>query len=370
MNITGDYSYRLLEDTPENVRLFNDFVAAHPKGHVLQSWQWGAVKQPAWQPLHLVLEKDGAVCAAALILQRQLPAGLGNIFYSPRGPVLDIDDTALWRATVAAVRALARERGAIYWKVDPDIDIDFPAAATWRERLQESGFVAAGQGEGFEGVQPRFVFRLDIKPEVDELLAACHQKTRYNIRLAGKKGVEIVTAAGREALPEFYRILTTTASRDHFLIRPYSYFERFYDNLQPAGLCELFMAYYEGEAIAGTLAFRMGDKSWYIYGASANSHRNLMPNYAIQWTMIEWAKAQGCTMYDFRGVPGHVPEDHPLYGLVKFKKGFGGKYTEFIGEYDLPFKPGKYQLYNFLEPIYQKNVRRLINLKKRLKGGK
>lgn len=364
------YSYRLLPDTAENAALFNGFVAAHPKGHVLQSWQWGEVKKPAWQPLRLLVERDGEPAAAALILQRQLPAGLGNIFYSPRGPVLDINDEELWRETVKAVRALARERGAIYWKVDPDIDIDFAEAAVWRRLLAAEGFVQAGQGEGFEGVQPRFVFRLDIAPTADELLAACHQKTRYNIRLAGKKGVTIVSAAGRENLPEFYRILTTTASRDNFLIRPYSYFERFYDSLQPAGLCELFMAYYEGEAIAGTLAFCMGENAWYIYGASANSHRNLMPNYLIQWTMIEWAKERGCTMYDFRGVPGHVAEDHPLYGLVKFKKGFGGKYTEFIGEYDLPFKPAKYRLYNILEPLYQKNIRRLINLKKKLKGGK
>ena len=370
MNMIGDYSYRLLADEANNAELFNAFVAAHPKGHVLQSWQWGMVKQPAWQPLRLVVEKDGQICAAALILQRKLPAGLGNIFYSPRGPVLDIDDAALWQATVGAVKALAKERGAIYWKIDPDIDIDFPEAEVWRSRLKASGFVQAGKGEGFEGVQPRFVFRMDIQPEIDKLLAACHQKTRYNIRLAIKKGVEIVSAAGRENLPEFYRILTTTATRDNFLIRPYSYFERFYDSLQPVGQTELFMAYYNGEAIAGTLAFRMGDKAWYIYGASSNAHRNLMPNYLIQWTMIEWARQHGCTMYDFRGVPGHVAEDHPLYGLVKFKKGFGGKYTEFIGEYDLPLNPAKYHLYNFLEPIYQKNIRRLIAVKKKLKGGK
>lgn len=370
MNKIGEYSYRLLADENSNAEKFDNFVAAHPKGHVLQGWEWGYVKQPAWEPLRLVLEKDGEICAAALILQRKLPAGLGNIFYSPRGPVLDINDTALWEACVGAVTELAKQRGAIYWKIDPDIDIDFPEAEIWRKRLDGSKFRIVDKGEGFEGVQPRFVFRLDISPEIDDLLAACHQKTRYNIRLAKKKGVEIVSGAGKEALPEFYRILTTTASRDKFLIRPYSYFEGFYDRLYPVGQTELFMAYYEGEAIAGTLAFRMGDKAWYIYGASANSHRNLMPNYLIQWTMIEWAKEHGCTMYDFRGVPGHVAEDHPLYGLVKFKKGFGGKYTEFIGEYDLVFNSAKYGMYNFLEPIYQKNIRRLIAFKKKLKGQK
>lgn len=130
------------------------------------------------------------------------------------------------------------------------------------------------------------------------------------------------------------------------------------------------MAYHEGEAIAGTLAFRMGDKAWYIYGASSNKKRNLMPNYLIQWTMIEWAKEHGCTMYDFRGVPGDVGKDHPLYGLVKFKKGFGGKYTEFIGEYDLVYRGFNYRAYNILEPIYQKLVRKLIAFKKKLKGKK
>lgn len=374
VNKTGDYCFELLPDKPGNAEVFDAFVATHPKGHVLQSWEWGYVKEPAWLPLRLVARRADAgeseICGAALILQRSLPAGLGQIFYSPRGPVLDINDAGLWQAFVAEIRRLGKERGAIYWKVDPDVDIDDPAAALWRERLLGSGFSLVDKGEGFEGIQPRFVFRLDIRPEVEELLAACHQKTRYNIRLAGRKGVEIVRGAGRDALPEFYRILTTTASRDNFLIRPYSYFEGFYDRLHPVGQTELFMAYYEGEAIAGTLAFRMGEKAWYIYGASANSHRNLMPNYLIQWTMIEWAKEQGCTMYDFRGVPGHVPEDHPLYGLVKFKKGFGGKYTEFIGEYDLVLNSGKYKLYNVLEPLYQKNVRRLIALKKKLRGQK
>ena len=140
--------------------------------------------------------------------------------------------------------------------------------------------------------------------------------------------------------------------------------------MHPVGQCELFMAYHEDEAIAGTLAFHLGDKTWYLYGASSNRKRNLMPNYLIQWTMIEWAKEHGSTLYDFRGVPGDVGEDHPLYGLVKFKRGFGGKYTEFMGEYDLVYRGFNYSLYNFLEPLYQKWVRKLIALKKRLRGKK
>ena len=106
--------------------------------------------------------------------------------------------------------------------------------------------------------------------------------------------------------------------------------------------CRLYMAFHEGQPIAGTLAIWYGDKVWYLYGASSNEHRNLMPNYLLQWSMIQWATEKGCRIYDFRGVPGLVPEDHPLYGLVKFKRGFNGDYTEFIGEMDLVLKPAVY----------------------------
>jgi peptidoglycan pentaglycine glycine transferase (the first glycine) len=362
---------RVLTESPENIKLFNDFMAVHPKGHVLQSWEWGKVKEvTGWVPIRIVVEDAGEIVAAVSLLKRQLPAGLGSIFYSPRGPVIDMKNTEAWDILTKAVAEEGKKHKTVFWKVDPDIDKDFPEAEEWIDALRKAGFKNASKGEGFEGVQPRYVFRMDISKDIDTLLAECHQKTRYNIRLATKKGVTITREAGKECLPEFYKILTTTASRDKFLIRPYSYFESFYDNLQPAGQAELFMAYHEGEAIAGTLAFRLGDKAWYIYGASSNKKRNLMPNYLIQWTMIEWAKEHGCTMYDFRGVPGDVGQDHPLYGLVKFKRGFGGKYTEFIGEYDLVYRGFNYKAYNVLEPMYQKGVRKLIGLKKKLKGKK
>ena len=112
------------------------------------------------------------------------------------------------------------------------------------------------------------------------------------------------------------------------------------------------MAYYEGQAIAGTLAIWYGDKVWYLYGASSNEHRNLMPNYMLQWDMIQWAVDQGCRLYDFRGVPGQVGEDHPLYGLYKFKLGFGGDYVEFVGEMDLVRKPLINWFINTGKPIF------------------
>lgn len=354
------------EITIDEKDLFNGFLASCAKGHILQTWEWGELKaKTGWTPIRLVAERRGEIVGAISVLKRPVPTGKWCIFYAPRGPVLDIEDRDVWDALLDGVKARAKKHNAIFLKIDPDVKDD---NTLWRERIEGSGFKPVDKGPGFEGVQPRFVFRLDISPDEETLLANCHQKTRYNIRLAEKRGVEIIENAPREQLEVFYKILSETASRDKFLIRPFSYYEAFYDLLVPQGLAEMFLATYEGEVIAGTLAFKLGDKAWYIYGASSNAHRNVMPNYLIQWKMICWAKKHGCTMYDFRGVPGDVDENHPLYGLVKFKRGFNGEYTKFIGEYDLIYKPAVYRLYHFAEPLYQKTVRKLINFKKRLRG--
>jgi lipid II:glycine glycyltransferase (peptidoglycan interpeptide bridge formation enzyme) len=344
---------------------FNEFVKRAAKGHILQSYEWGEIKgRGDWLPLRLLIEEDGTPRAALSILRRRIPGLRKNIFYAPRGPVGDIDNWELMDFLFSEVRILARKHKAIFLKIDPDVSREHQ---NFKEYLHKRKFINAEKGEGFEGVQPKFVFRLDINPDEEDLFNSFHQKTRYNIRLAMKKGVEIKEGCSKEELPIFYDILKETTERDKFLVRPYGYFADIWDYLTPPGYMKLFMAYYEGRPIAGTLAFLFGEKAWYIYGASSNSFRNVMPNYLLQWTMIKWAKANNCKLYDFRGVPGHLTEDNPLYGLYRFKKGFNGDYTEFIGEYDLVFSNMYYWLWTTLEPVYQKNIRRLINLKKKLK---
>ena len=194
---------RVLTESSENIKLFNHFMEVHPKGHVLQSWEWGKVKEvTGWKPIRIVVEDNGEVVAAVSLLKRQLPAGLGSIFYSPRGPVLDMANKEAWQALTKAVAEEGKKHKTVFWKVDPDIDKDFDIAGEWIDALESAGFKNASKGEGFEGVQPRYVFRMDISKDIDTLLAECHQKTRYNIRLARKKGVTIVTGAGKECLPE------------------------------------------------------------------------------------------------------------------------------------------------------------------------
>ncbi|MHB1125857.1 MAG: lipid II:glycine glycyltransferase FemX [Bacillota bacterium] len=343
---------------------YDSFVARSPKGHILQSYPWGEVKaRTGWIPLRLVVKEDDSIIAAISILKRAIPGVGKSILYAPRGPVLDIQRHDLYDFLLGSVKDLARDQGGIMLKIDPDI----PAAnKEFNAYLASRKFQPADKGDGFEGTQPRYVFRLDITPPLEQLLADLHPKTRYNLRLAERKGVTVREEVTMDDLPVFYRILQETAERDRFLIRSYAYFEVLWKELVTRGYAKLFMADFQGEPIAGTLAFILGDKAWYIYGASSNRHRNLMPNYLLQWTMIRWAKENSCAMYDFRGVPGELTEDNPLYGLYRFKKGFNGEYVQFIGEYDLVFLPAYYWFWTTAEPIYAREIRRLIGWKKAL----
>lgn len=350
--------------TREEKEIYNAFVDAHPKGHFLQTWEWGEVKRGmGWNPQPLLLEEDGVIKGALLILEKRLPIpGLRrSIFYSPRGPVTDVHNQQLCQALFAGAEQIARQSGAIFLKIDPDVKA---SDQEFRTILQECGFRKNETGLDFEGVQPAFVFQLDISRPAEQLLENMHGKTRYNIRLAQKKGVTVRTAAGKEDLPKFYAILQETAQRDRFLIRGYEYFEMIWDQMVENGLAQIFLAEYQGQVISATLALILGRKAWYLYGASSNEYRNVMPNYLIQWEMIRWAQDQGCLIYDFRGVSGDMDETNPLYGLYRFKKGFNGELIEFVGDWDKVYAPLWYWVWSRALPWYRRSLHGM--LRKRL----
>lgn len=317
---------------------WNAFVAGHPTGDLLQSFEWGELKRRSggWQPIRIAVEEDGKIIAAASILKRKLPRLAKCIFYAPRGPVCDFSDPRILPALFDAVNEHARREGAILLKIDPPVNIEATGVV---QSLQKLGFARVADPSGFGGIQPRCVMQLDLTPSLDDLLAGCKPKWRYNIRLAEKKGVTVRSDCTKDDLRAFYELLKETAVRDRFIVRGFSYYEDMWDVLVEAGYAKLFLAEYEGEAVAAALSFIFGDKCWYTYGASSNRHRNVMPNHLMQWRMIEWAKESGCVVYDFRGVsPNRAedPNDH-LYGLNRFKEGFGAQFVEYIGEFDLPY---------------------------------
>lgn len=313
----------------KNLAEYEAFVQSHPKGHFCQSALW-AKQKPAWH-WRAILSRDanGSIRGSIAFLIRKMPIVRRNMMYACRGPVCDLDDSATFQELMAASKQLAKEEKAYVIKIDPDV----PSSNTAFDRLlTDSGFQMRSTGKNFEAIQPRYVFRLYLNGRSEEeVMASFHQKWRYNIRLAVRKGVE-VRLCDKEMVPEFTRIMVETGVRDNFATRPAEYFAAMLDNLGEH--CRLYMAFHEGKPIAGTLAILYGDKVWYLYGASSNEERNLMPNYLLQWSMIRWAIENHCRVYDFRGVSGDISEDNPHYGLYRFKKGFGGEFTEFVGEYD------------------------------------
>ena len=364
MELPGLVTVEVEPGRPEDLDRFDDFIRHHPKGDVLQTSTWGELKaRTGWIPVrYLVIEEtSGRPRGAVSVLLRRLPIPGLELFlaYAPRGPVIDFGDEEALGELVRTVSRLLLRRGAVALKIDPDIPAPDPEVVG---RLRRLGFRPVERGRGFESVQPRFVMRLPLTGTPEEVFARFHPKTRYNIRLAERRGVTVRVGRSMDDLRTFYRILLETARRDRFLVRGFSYYEDIWRLLVGRDLARLFLADHDGETLAGTIAFVLGDKAWYVYGASSNLRREVMPNHLLQWTMIRWAMERGCRLYDFRGVSGNLDPGDPLYGLYRFKKGFGAELTEFIGEFDLVLRPLWYHAYAFAEPLYR-------GLRSRLRGG-
>ena len=336
-----------------NLEKYNEFLKKHDRCNFQQSIEWGKVKAPAWKnEIVLAEDKDGNIIGSISVLIRKIPI-FGNLMYSSRGPVCDIHNKEVIEQLTNGLKELAKKYNAFVLKIEPDIKSD---DQEFRKIVTELKYKIKDDAKNFrEEIQPRYVFRLDTKGKTeDEIFKNFHSKTRYNIRLATKKGVTVKTGT-REDLKDFHKIMIETGNRDGFITRPLEYFEKMYDNMVPGGHMKLLMAYYEDKPISGVIPIMYGNKTWYLYGASSNEHRNLMPNYLLQWEMIKIALERKSDIYDLRGVPGIADNSN---GLFRFKKGFGAEYTEFIGEVYIPFKPLTYKMYKISEKIFR-NARAL-----------
>lgn len=330
--------YRII--TKENraeVKRMAAFVKYHEKSHFLQTPAWAQVKEAwDWRGI-LACEKDQIVGAMSVLI-RALPFEF-SLMYAPRGPVCDRNDPYIMACLLGAADDLAVTVNALEFLTDPD---EPDANERFRELMQIWGF-REREDAGFDNVQAQHVFRLHLNGKTeDSVFADFCQKTRYNIRLAMRKGVQIRTYLGNENIPEqeldtFNSIMEETGCRDHFIPRQKEYYRKVFEALGTEAV--LFMAYLKDTPIAGTIGVYSGGKGWYLYGASSNAHRNVMPNYLLQWEMVRMALERHCVFYDFRGVPGELNEDNPLYGLYRFKKGFGGTYTKFTGLFVKRYRP-------------------------------
>lgn len=328
-----------------------EFLNSHPKTNFMQSPEWAKIKTAWKNEMIVVKDKDGKVKGTMSILLRKVPVINRYIMYAPRGFVCDIHDKETLRELTEKSKKIAKQYKAFIFRLDPDV---LQSDEEFKNIIKDLGYKTKNNIKNINQViQPKYVFRLDLKGKTEEeLLQSFESKTRYNIRLATRKGVTI-REGKREDLPIFYNIMKTTGSRDNFFIRPLEYFEKIYDEMGETHV-KLFIAEYEGEAIAAVLPILYGNKVWYLYGGSSNAHRNLMPNYLLQWEMIKWALENKCDWYDFRGVSGFKNENDPQYGVYKFKKGFNPVFMEFIDEMYIVYNPFINTIFNISKNIYNK----------------
>ncbi len=342
----------------DNIQEYENFVWNHPKGHFMQSYKWGKVKDNwVWKAV-ISRDDEGKIRGTMAVLIRKLPGMPYTLMYSGRGPVCDVHDPEVIKELLEGAKIIAKQHKSYVLKIDPDV---LSEDESFKKIMEDLGFKLLIGGKNFEGIQPQYVFRLTTTGKTEEdLMQLFSSKTRYNIRLADRKGVE-VKICGKEALPDFSRIMLETGVRDGFVTRPQEYFEKLMDALGDSA--RLYMAFLDEKPIAGTLAIHYGNKVWYLYGASSNEYRNVMPNYKLQWNMILWALEKNCDIYDFRGVSGDIDESNPLYGLYRFKKGFNGDFCEFVGEYNYVFKPAINLMVTKGSSLYR-DLRRKVFLRK------
>ena len=209
-----------------------------------------------------------------------------------------------------------------------------------------------------EQIQFRNTVIIDLKPDLDDLLAAMKSKWRYNIRLAKRRGVTVRPGTPAD-VAGFYGMYAETARRDGFLIRPRAYYEDVWLRFLETDQAELWLASVEDEPVAGLMLFVFAGTAWYMYGASTGQHRHLMPNHLLQWTALCQAKARGCSRYDMWGAPDVFDESDSMWGVYRFKQGFGGQVVQGLGAFDYPVQPALYGTFMVAMPKARTWLRRL-----------
>jgi len=307
------------------------FFAQFPEAHILQSSAWGSLKQGfGWEPHYIV---NGNVGAS--ILFRTLPLGF-KIAYIPKGPVGNG-----WKDLWPEVDAICCKHRVIFLKVEPDVvDTDPPIGDD-----DLAGFITA------DTIQPRRTIYLSLQGSEDDWLGRMKQKTRYNIRLAEKKDVVVEQSTD---IPVFHSLMQATGARDGFTVHSAAYYQRVIDLFAPLGNCVIFQANYAGQPLGALLIMARGSRAWYMYGATNDKERNRMPAYLLQWYAMRWSAQQGCSIYDLWGVPDEeetVLEEQfetrsdGLWGVYRFKRGFGGTLVRAASGYDRIYQPFLYRLY-------------------------
>lgn len=331
---------------PDRRHQWNDFVTRHPHGHFMQLWEWGQLRSTTgWRPHHLAVADITGFQATALVLERVIP-GFGTLFYSPRGPLWDPSVADGLLRLASGVRALARMRSGVLWRIDPYVT---EAGISFRSDLDAVGFSALDMSWSYWN-QPKYVMLLTLEGGKDPILRTIDRSNRYKIRYASRKGVQIERLTeSNPHIEEFYRLLNATAERKAIPMRNLQWYTNLLKVFGAAGYAVLFIARKGVDPVSAGISIRMGARAWLMYLAS--DYSTSRASWALQWDMVSWAVDSGCSQYDFRGTATNYPPqaNNKGYGLYQFKKSFGAQLTPLLGNFDLVLAPRRYRAFRCAE---------------------
>ncbi|GAB6392039.1 MAG: peptidoglycan bridge formation protein FemAB [Treponematales bacterium] len=346
-------------------RFLYDAVVDHP----VQSWQWGEFREAAGQKVERIgfFEGDRLVKAVQSTFHR-LPGIGGTVGYAPKAFAPDATQ-------IEALGESARRNGALFIKLEPNVYAPVEKTGAEAEPLYEKadfreldGLLRAGGARPGKPMFTRYNFHLDLRPGEEELFQGFHSKTRYNIRLAQKKGVEVVEESSEEGMETFISLMRETTKRQVFYAHGPDYYRTMLRVIGagPGRMLHIFHARYQGAALAAWVIFHFNNKLYYPYGASGNQHRELMASNLMMWSVIRFGKSLGCVDFDLWGALGPKADPNDaFYGFHRFKQGYNPTLMENLGTYDLVYRPLLYRAFNGLNALRWGALR----LKKRLQRG-
>lgn len=323
-------------------------------GHVYQSKEWSKIKQyNGWEPVYCIYEVTAYL--VAFVLLRKSASILGNIYYCSKGPGFfkqyneDKDSKAHFMEFVNDLKSFVRQHDnqAILVKLEPELDND-----------TKFDLGSLGMQKSKADLQFKATIFVNISKSEEEIINSFKQKTRYNIRLAERKGVKIeLRDMNDEGVDLMYSLMQATQKRAGFFLRQKQYFANYWKALADAGMGQLVVATHDGDVLGGVFVTIYGEKAYYKDGGSFETKRNLMAPYLLQWEAIKWAKQHGALSYDMVAVPPKAElenEKHLQHGLYLFKRGFNEEVTEFVGCWDLPINQNKFRIWNRQESKFLK----------------
>jgi lipid II:glycine glycyltransferase (peptidoglycan interpeptide bridge formation enzyme) len=344
------------EITKSDKKIFNQAVT-----HPLQSFEWGEFrKQTGVKVVRKGVFEGEKLKTAIQVTIHPIPKLKYRVGYFPKGTVPD-------KEQIKALKEIGEENNCLMIKMEPNVSRKIN-----KDESKSKSFEAVDKfliNSGCQKGRPLFTkhtFQLDLTKSEEELMSLMEGKTRYNVRLAQKKGVEVVLDNSDNSFKWFLNLLfEKTVKRQGFYAHTPKYFEKMWQILNPSGITKLLRASYNGQTLAVFMVFVFGETIYYPYGASTRKNKELMSPNLLMWELIKYGKRVGCSQLDMWGSLGPRPNrNDDWFGFHRFKQGYGGDLVEFLGSYDLVLNPRMYAVYKIADKARWLGLRTQARIKK------